>query len=162
VLVQQRRNPNKQSGGVNDYKELPVWPQYDREQQRYMTMNSQDASIGHGPRRRQCAFWKDYIPPLMVATGALIEWLASTVVGVAMLLLAARRQHGGWMDMCGLLLYSTVVVDYTSAMFEWRNEFDKWQNEYMRDWRHEFEMYKRTQAYYRNRDTAASGGQCKP
>lgn len=66
--------------------------------------------------------------------------------------------------MGGLLLYSTVVVDYTAAMFEWRNEFDKWQNEYMRDWRHEFEMYKRTQSYYRNRDTAASSGgnQCKP
>jgi acetylcholinesterase len=68
-----RSNPNKQNGGVGDkdYKELPVWPQYDREQQRYMSMNVHDASIGHGPRRRQCAFWKDYIPPLMVATGAL-------------------------------------------------------------------------------------------
>ena len=51
-------NPNKQSG-PGDYTELPVWPQYDRELQQYMTMTINEAPIGHGPRRRQCAFWKD-------------------------------------------------------------------------------------------------------
>lgn len=44
------------------------WPMYTKNQE-YLTLSVNSSRIGHGPRRRQCSFWKQYIPRLYESTG---------------------------------------------------------------------------------------------
>lgn len=49
-----------------------TWPQYNKDDMEYkelaVTNTESKDGIGKGPRRRQCAFWKEYIPKLFTAT----------------------------------------------------------------------------------------------
>ncbi|XP_038051124.1 cholinesterase 2-like [Patiria miniata] len=53
------------------------WPLYTVERQEFFTLNksivSGDVFIGRGPRAKQCAFWRDYLPTLVTQTGDISE-----------------------------------------------------------------------------------------
>jgi acetylcholinesterase len=57
------RNPNP---GLID--ELPQWPLHTAQGRQYIELGMNTSFIGRGPRLRQCAFWKKYLPQLMAAT----------------------------------------------------------------------------------------------
>jgi len=57
------RNPNP---GLID--ELPEWPLHTAQGRQYLELGMNTSYIGRGPRLRQCAFWKKYLPQLMAAT----------------------------------------------------------------------------------------------
>lgn len=57
------RNPNP---GLID--ELPEWPLHTAQGRQYIELGMNTSFIGRGPRLRQCAFWKKYLPQLMAAT----------------------------------------------------------------------------------------------
>ena len=45
------------------------WPQHSPVTKDYLTLDTNSTEIGHGPRAKQCAFWKKYIPQLLSTTG---------------------------------------------------------------------------------------------
>lgn len=45
-----------------------VWPEHTASGREYLTLSLDDNSTGYGPRARQCAFWKKYLPQLASAT----------------------------------------------------------------------------------------------
>lgn len=104
-------NPNKNEDGTYT---PDVWPEYESSRMEYMNLTIEsDYSngahrIGTGPRRKQCAFWKNYLPNLMAA-----------------------------------------VSDVGDAYVSWRQQMEKWQNEYIVDWQFHFEQYKKYQSYRR-------------
>lgn len=51
-----RKNPMEKEG--------KLWPQYSRVVQLYATLNTEDSSIGFGPRATTCAFWNEMIPTI--------------------------------------------------------------------------------------------------
>lgn len=57
-------NPNGQS---NENE----WPKHTANGREYMELGINISHIGRGPRLRQCAFWKDYLPQLLQSTGEL-------------------------------------------------------------------------------------------
>lgn len=57
------RNPNP---GLLD--ELPEWPIHTSQGRQYLELSTNSSTLGRGPRLRQCAFWKKYLPQLMAAT----------------------------------------------------------------------------------------------
>lgn len=57
------RNPNP---GL--IEELPEWPLHTAQGRQYIELGMNTSFIGRGPRLRQCAFWKKYLPQLMAAT----------------------------------------------------------------------------------------------
>lgn len=57
------RNPNP---GLID--ELPEWPLHTAPGRQYIELGMNTSFIGRGPRLRQCAFWKKYLPQLMTVT----------------------------------------------------------------------------------------------
>lgn len=54
-------NPNGQSS-ENE------WPKHTANGREYMELGINISHIGRGPRLRQCAFWKDYLPQLLTST----------------------------------------------------------------------------------------------
>lgn len=58
-----KSNPNP---GLID--ELPDWPIHTATGRQYLELGMNTSSIGRGPRLRQCAFWKKYLPQLIAAT----------------------------------------------------------------------------------------------
>lgn len=44
------------------------WPQHTATNKEYLTLDINSTEIGSGPRVRQCAFWKKYLPQLLGAT----------------------------------------------------------------------------------------------
>ncbi|XP_012274789.1 acetylcholinesterase [Orussus abietinus] len=44
------------------------WPEHSASKKEYLTLDTNTTEIGHGPRVRQCAFWKKYLPQLLSAT----------------------------------------------------------------------------------------------
>lgn len=56
-------NPNP--GLVDD---LPEWPLHTANSRQYLELSMNSSHIGHGPRLRQCAFWKKYLPELIKQT----------------------------------------------------------------------------------------------
>lgn len=44
------------------------WPIHTLEKKEYLTLGINTTEIGYGPRARQCAFWKKYLPQLLSAT----------------------------------------------------------------------------------------------
>jgi acetylcholinesterase len=61
-------NPNP---GLID--ELPEWPLHTAHGRQYLELGMNTSFIGHGPRLRQCAFWKKYLPQLMAVTCKLVK-----------------------------------------------------------------------------------------
>ncbi|XP_050460958.1 acetylcholinesterase-like [Cataglyphis hispanica] len=47
------------------------WPQHTAANKEYLTLDINSTEIGSGPRVRQCAFWKKYLPQLLSATSKL-------------------------------------------------------------------------------------------
>ncbi len=53
-----------------------MWPQYTSQTMEYINLTIESdytqrgaGRLGHGPRRKQCAFWKSLLPNLMSAVG---------------------------------------------------------------------------------------------
>lgn len=59
-------NPNP---GLID--ELPDWPLHTAQSRQYIELSMNSSHIGRGPRLRQCAFWKKYLPELIRQTSKL-------------------------------------------------------------------------------------------
>lgn len=55
-MENKRKNPMEKEG--------KLWPNYSRKAQLYATFNSEDSSIGYGPRATTCAFWNEMIPTI--------------------------------------------------------------------------------------------------
>ncbi|CAD6185212.1 unnamed protein product [Caenorhabditis auriculariae] len=111
-------DPNKNDDGSYT---SDIWPKYVASSMEYMNLTVEKAypdgkRIGHGPRRRFCAFWKAYLPNLMAA-----------------------------------------VADVGDPYLLWKQQMEKWQNEYITDWQYHFEQYKRYQTY-RQIDSETCGG----
>ncbi|CAO4383000.1 unnamed protein product [Caenorhabditis nigoni] len=111
-------DPNKNEDGSFTQD---IWPKYNSVSMEYMNMTVESSypsqnRIGHGPRRKECAFWKAYLPNLMAA-----------------------------------------VADVGDPYLVWKQQMDKWQNEYITDWQYHFEQYKRYQTY-RQSDSETCGG----
>uniref|UniRef100_A0A915K0B0 Carboxylic ester hydrolase n=1 Tax=Romanomermis culicivorax TaxID=13658 RepID=A0A915K0B0_ROMCU len=97
------RNPNSNPDG--SWMSADVWPVYTQNQE-YLTLSVNGSRIGHGPRLRQCAFWKQYIPRLLAAT-----------------------------------------ADLTDIELRWKQQFSKWEQEYIVDWKNEFDQFQRLNKY---------------
>lgn len=50
------------------------WPQHTAVNKEYLTLDINNTEIGSGPRVRQCAFWKKYLPQLLGATCEYHKW----------------------------------------------------------------------------------------
>uniref|UniRef100_U5EXG0 Carboxylic ester hydrolase n=1 Tax=Corethrella appendiculata TaxID=1370023 RepID=U5EXG0_9DIPT len=50
---------------------LPDWPKHSAHGRHYLELGLNTTYIGRGPRLRQCAFWKKYLPQLVAATSNL-------------------------------------------------------------------------------------------
>uniref|UniRef100_A0A915BGM0 Carboxylic ester hydrolase n=1 Tax=Parascaris univalens TaxID=6257 RepID=A0A915BGM0_PARUN len=102
-------NPNRNPDGTYT---ADVWPQYTQSSMEYMNLtvesdyNNGASRVGTGPRRKQCAFWKNHLPNLLAAVG-----------------------------------------DMGEQLVRWKQELDRWQNEYIVDWQLHFEQYKKYQSY---------------
>ena len=53
-------------------------------------------------------------------------------------------------------MYTVLSADYSDVYVRWKQQFDRWQNEYIVDWQFHFEQYKRYQSFRRS----DSDGQC--
>lgn len=60
------RNPSRSPDGSWTQEYWPVHTPYGRE---YLTFAANHSWVGRGPRLRQCAFWKKYLPSLKTAAG---------------------------------------------------------------------------------------------
>jgi acetylcholinesterase len=60
------RDPSKNIDGSWTQDYWPVHTPYARE---YLTLVANYSWVDRGPRLRQCAFWKEYLPSLQTATG---------------------------------------------------------------------------------------------
>ncbi|KAJ8684458.1 hypothetical protein QAD02_020250 [Eretmocerus hayati] len=58
-------DPNK---GDNGSWEKVKWPVHTADSKEYLTLDTNTTAIGHGPRVKQCAFWKKYLPQLLSAS----------------------------------------------------------------------------------------------
>lgn len=56
------RDPNGPSA------EIKEWPKHTASGKHYLELGINTTYIGRGPRLRQCAFWKEYLPQLVQAT----------------------------------------------------------------------------------------------
>ncbi|MFH4974138.1 hypothetical protein AB6A40_000847 [Gnathostoma spinigerum] len=105
-------NPNLNPDGTYT---TDVWPQYTSASMEYINLTVESDYLkgagrtGTGPRRKQCKFWKNYLPNLLAA-----------------------------------------VADIGDPYIRWKQQMERWQNEYMVDWQLNFEQYKRYQTYRHN------------
>ncbi len=53
-------------------------------------------------------------------------------------------------------MYTALSADYSDVYVRWKQQFDRWQNEYIVDWQFHFEQYKRYQSFRRS----DKDGQC--
>ncbi|XP_062565163.1 acetylcholinesterase isoform X1 [Armigeres subalbatus] len=51
--------------------EVPEWPKHSAHGRHYLELGLNTSFVGRGPRLRQCAFWKKYLPQLVAATSNL-------------------------------------------------------------------------------------------
>ncbi|XP_051153447.1 acetylcholinesterase-like [Leptopilina boulardi] len=61
-------NPNE--GDSASWTDV-FWPQHTAAKKDYLTLDINSTEIGYGPRAKQCAFWKKYIPQLVATTAKL-------------------------------------------------------------------------------------------
>lgn len=66
------RNPSQSPGGQWTGTYWPLHTAYGRE---YLTLAINTTATGRGPRLKQCAFWKKYLPQLMAVTSKLFFYL---------------------------------------------------------------------------------------
>ena len=66
------RDPNQVPG----IRRVDEWPLYTPTAREYLELNSRflkdtdkSKAVGRGPRIKECAFWDEYIPQLIVASG---------------------------------------------------------------------------------------------
>jgi hypothetical protein len=59
------RNPSMSEDGTWTATYWPVHTAYGRE---YLTLDINSTETGRGPRLKQCAFWKKYLPQLIATT----------------------------------------------------------------------------------------------
>jgi hypothetical protein len=85
------RNPSVSEDGTWTATYWPVHTAYGRE---YLTLDVNFTKTGRGPRLKECAFWKKYLPQLMLITCKL--WL-----------------HHKWGFVCVIMLFLKTTV----AMF---------------------------------------------
>uniref|UniRef100_A0A0M3IC66 Acetylcholinesterase n=1 Tax=Ascaris lumbricoides TaxID=6252 RepID=A0A0M3IC66_ASCLU len=177
-------NPNRNPDGTYT---ADVWPQYTQSSMEYMNLtvesdyNNGASRVGTGPRRKQCAFWKNHLPNLLAAVGkcnpnrnpdgtytadvwpqytqSSMEYMNLTVesdynngasrVGTG----PRRKQCAFWKNHLPNLL--AAVGDMGEQLVRWKQELDRWQNEYIVDWQLHFEQYKKYQSYrYADSDNA--------
>uniref|UniRef100_A0A182J9S0 Carboxylesterase type B domain-containing protein n=1 Tax=Anopheles atroparvus TaxID=41427 RepID=A0A182J9S0_ANOAO len=69
-------NPNP-SQLSTDY---PEWPKHTAHGRHYLELGLNTSFVGRGPRLRQCAFWKKYLPQLVAATYPLCVTVTETNV----------------------------------------------------------------------------------
>lgn len=62
LLISLNSNPNPGVDGA------PVWPKHTAHGRQYLELGLNTSYIGRGPRLRQCAFWKKYLPQLVATT----------------------------------------------------------------------------------------------
>lgn len=55
------------NGGPDSVPDIE-WPKHSLTGREYLELNVNTSYIGRGPRLRQCAFWKEYLPQLVAAT----------------------------------------------------------------------------------------------
>ncbi|XP_072015174.1 cholinesterase 1-like [Amphiura filiformis] len=95
-------NPNSDT---SDTVDALNWPQYDFQTQEFLILNESLAdgtgTTGSGVKPLECAFWRDYLPDLLVQTG-----------------------------------------DIDEVEKQWKEEFDKYSNKYLVDWKVHFDNYK--------------------
>jgi acetylcholinesterase len=55
---------------------LNEWPEHSYERREYLKLSveylheaDKSLAVGYGPRVKECAFWRDYLPNLLVSTG---------------------------------------------------------------------------------------------
>lgn len=127
------RDPNKNPDGTYT---LDTWPPYDANTMTYMNLtvesqyNEGAGRTGHGPRRKQCMFWKTLIPNILSASGKATVFTTN----------------------------NNSLADVGESFIRWKQQMDRWENEYINDWQFHFEQYKRYQSY-RHLD-ADDNGQC--
>lgn len=62
------RNPSKTLEGS---WVTPKWPLHTAYGKEFLTLDTNNTSIGVGPRLEQCAFWKNYIPDVVAISSKL-------------------------------------------------------------------------------------------
>ena len=60
------RNPSK---GLDGSWTQIYWPLHTANGKEYLELDVNSTNTGRGPRLKQCAFWKKYMPQLVSATG---------------------------------------------------------------------------------------------
>ncbi|XP_035782837.1 acetylcholinesterase-like isoform X2 [Anopheles albimanus] len=60
-------NPNSSPAS----SDIPEWPKHTAQGRHYLELGMNTSFVGRGPRLRQCAFWKKYLPQLVAATSNL-------------------------------------------------------------------------------------------
>ena len=70
------RDPNRAPAQKN----LNEWPLHTPQGREYLELNikymdnpDKSRAVGRGPRAKQCAFWKEYLPVLINNTGKLFD-----------------------------------------------------------------------------------------
>ena len=58
---------------------MPDWPIHTAQGRQYLELGMNTSSIGRGPRLRQCAFWKKYLPQLIAATCMYFMYYSITI-----------------------------------------------------------------------------------
>lgn len=64
-LIQLYKNLRSPNPGVSG---SPTWPKHTAHGRQYLELGLNTTYIGRGPRLRQCAFWKKYLPQLIATT----------------------------------------------------------------------------------------------
>lgn len=67
------------------------WPQHTTYGREFLTLDINSTAIGQGPRLRQCAFWKKYLPQLISTTSYLVPANSSNCTSAAP---SSLLQHG--------------------------------------------------------------------
>lgn len=49
--------------------DIPEWPKHTPADKFYLELATNSSEISRGPRLRQCAFWKKYMPQILATTG---------------------------------------------------------------------------------------------
>ena len=74
LFFQYSRDPNRSPGK----RSLNEWPMHTPDGKEYLELNSKflknadkSEAVGRGPRTKECAFWKNYLPQLVAGTSKL-------------------------------------------------------------------------------------------
>lgn len=71
---------------------MPEWPLHTAQGRQYIELGMNTSFVGRGPRLRQCAFWKKYLPQLMAATCKCNQQLTHHILFPNLFLFSANLQ----------------------------------------------------------------------